>query len=74
MPYDRISTEMREVLIRVYEDGRDFIQIAENLSIDRRTAYKIVQRFQRTGRIEVLSRGDDRVSILTDEMKAALVN
>lgn len=74
MPYSRISTEMREALIRVYEDGRDFILTAENLNINRRTAYGIIQRYQRTGRIAVLPRGGDKASILTNEMKAALVN
>lgn len=47
MPYARISTEMREALIRAYEDGRDFILIAENLNINRRTAYGIVQRYKK---------------------------
>ena len=73
MPYARISKECRETIVRAYEDGRDYILLADSLNVKRRTAYGIIQRYQRTGRVEVLPRGGARASVLTEAMKTALV-
>ena len=59
-------------VINIFDESRDFIFIADTLQINRRTAYGIIQRYQRTGRRENLPRGGS-LSILTPQMQNALI-
>ena len=50
MPGPRISQLDRDRLITAYEEGRDFIELAEVLSINLRSAYRIIRQYKNTNR------------------------
>ena len=70
----RVNASDRNHIIRAYEEGRDFIALADDLNINRRTAYRIVQIFQRENRRTCLpmNRGG-RHKIISQEMLDCLV-
>ena len=71
--YQNVSPADRERLINAFEEGRDYIDLAEMLSIPRRTASHIILTFRRTGRRETLPRGGNRPPIFNDEMHEELI-
>lgn len=69
-----VSDSDRQRLISAYENGRDYIETARVLGIQRRTACEIILIFKRTGRRHALSRGGRRPHIINDEMHEHLLN
>lgn len=70
----RVSASDRNHIIRAYEEGRDFISLANDLNINRRTAYRIVHVFQRKNRRLCLPANcGGRHKILSQEMLDCLV-
>ena len=69
----RVSQSDRNHIIRAFEDGLDFISLANDLHINRRTAYRIVQTFQRENRRHCLP-VTGRHKILTPGMVNSLVS
>ena len=68
-----VAVADRERIISAYEEGKDFIQVANLLGVQRRTACQIVLIFKRTGRRSVLSRGGRRPHIIDEQMHDELI-
>ena len=70
--YRRIGNEDRGRLIDAFEAQRDYIQLADNLEINRNTARSIITTYLREGRRNKLQRGGARNTKMDDEMKERL--
>ena len=68
------SLEKRDILVAAYENGNDYIQIAEYLGMKKRMAYALIKRYKDTGMVEALPTGGNRSSVLNDEMKRVLIS
>ena len=75
LPMPRVSQSARNHIIRAFQDGLDFISLANDLHllINRRTDYRIVQTFQRENRRHCLP-VTGRHKILTAGMVNSLVS
>ena len=65
----RIPGMDRTRILQSYEDGEDFVQVAETLGIKRTTAYSIIRNYAMTGRSVPLARGGGRPLLLDRESK-----
>ena len=74
MPGPRISQLDRDRLITAYEEGRDFIELAEVLSINLRSAYRIIRQYKNTNRRHPLPSGGPPPKKLDDNMVTSLVD
>ena len=70
----QIAAAAREAIIRAFEEDGDYCQVAESLHVNKKTAYRIVSTFQRSGQREALQRGACRPKMMTEEMISALVS
>jgi len=70
----RVSLINREHLIRAYEEGRDFIKLASDIGVSRRSAYRIVRIFSDEGRRRPLPHAGGRNKVLLPEMIAYLIS
>lgn len=73
MPGSRISQIDRDRLIDAYTQGRDYIELADALGVNQRTAYHIVLQFKRTGRRQSLRSGGRPPKKVTSPMLEALI-
>ena len=72
-PYKKVSNEDKERIFQCYERSGDYLHLADQLSINRCTAYSIVRRgVKNEGRVNK-ARGGVRRSKLTAEMRGALL-
>ena len=55
MPNATTSLEKRDILVAAYENGNDYIQIAEYLGMKKRMAYALIKRYKDTGMVEALA-------------------
>ena len=69
MPRNNPSAEDRRRLIDSFEREEDFIFLASQLGINRRTAYGIIKRYRETGRVEQRNRGGAHNVKFDEEMK-----
>lgn len=70
---NRISTEVKERLVRAFEDpAEDYLQVADTLGVNRSTARSIVARYLREGRVEERPRGGPNNVKVDDEMRQCL--
>ena len=74
MPNNTTSAEDRERLISAAERDEDFIMLANQLGIKRRTAYDIVSKFLRNGRRENLPRGGPHNVKVDVEIREMIAN
>ena len=72
MPYARIAIEDKQRLIDCHRRGEDYIELARNLGINRKTAYSIIARFNATG-VVARVRGGNRRPRTDDEMRQEVV-
>ena len=68
MPGARINQVDRDRIIDAYIEGRDYIELADTLNINQRTAYRIVLAFKRSGRRNALRSGGAPPRKITYEM------
>lgn len=64
----------RERLIEAYEKGNDHISLADAMGIKRRTAYRIIADFKRSGKRKAFKGGGAPPKKMTEEMKETLVH
>lgn len=69
MPYNRIQQLDRSRLVNAYQRGEDYIHLATQLGINKKTARNIVTRFVSEGRVDLLRRGGSRGEKMTILMK-----
>lgn len=74
MPGQRISQVDRDRLINAYIEGRDYIELAENLNINIRSAYRIIRQFKTTNKRHALPSGGHAPRKITSEFSEELVN
>ena len=70
----RITSVDREHLIKAFEEDRDFVQLASEIGVSRRSAYRIIQTFCRDARRTSLPRSGGRKRLLMPEMIEYLVS
>ena len=71
--YTRISERDRARIVKAFEDGKDWLEVAFSLEIKRQTAQSIIKVFRQTGRTEKKARGGRHAVKMDDEMIQALV-
>lgn len=64
----RVPQVDREHLIRAFEEGRDFIKLASEIGVSRRSAYRIVRTFCSEDRRGPLRHAGGRTRVLLPEM------
>ena len=69
----RINQIDRDRLIDAYVAGHDFLQVAETLNVNRRTASDIILKFKRFGKREALRSGGAPPKKITPEMLQELI-
>lgn len=74
MSKHRISDIDRNRLINAYINGKDYIDLADTLSINSRSAYRIIQQFMRTGKREILPSGGAPPRKITSDILEELVS
>ena len=70
----RISTVDRNHLISAFEEGRDYVQLASEIGVSRRSAYRIVRTFSQEGRRRPLPQAGGRKKLISPEMVEHLVS
>ena len=68
MPGPRISQVDRDRLIDAYEEGRDYIELAETLKINLRSAYRIIKQYNDFHRRHALPSGGRPPKNMSPEM------
>ena len=71
--YNRISNVDCARLVAGFQQGRDYIQLANELAIARQTARDIVRRFEINGQVEPAPRGGRRASKMDLDMVDYLI-
>lgn len=72
MPRNNPSNEERRRIIRAYQRDEDFVLLANQLGIKRRTAYDIVNRFKNHGLIDRLPRSGNHNQKIDKEMQMCI--
>lgn len=73
-PYNTVSSVDRARLVKAFTDGQDWHLLAIQLGIKPKTAYCVIQNFQRHGRINTLHRGGNRPKALDEQMLNCVVD
>ena len=72
---NRIATEVKERLVRAYEDPtEDYLTVAGTLGVNHSTARSIVARYIRQGRVADLPRGGRNNVKVDDDMRQCLLD
>ena len=72
-PYKRISLTDRQRIVRAFQEGRDFMSLADDLEIKRQTARSIIISYRRNGVIEPQPKVGRVFLKVYDEMKSAVI-
>ena len=68
-PYNRISQQDRDRIIAAYRAGNDYIQLATQLGVNKKTARSIIRKLLATGETAPRRRGGARRQIVNQQMK-----
>ena len=71
--YKPVCAEDRRRIIDAYQDGRDYVAVAQELGVRRTTAWSVVAKWQRTGEATASPRGGNRPFKVDDEMRDLLL-
>ena len=71
--YQLVRPEDHRRIIDAYQDGRDYVAVAQELGVRRTTAWSVVVKWQRTGEATARPRGGNRLPKVDNEMRDLLV-
>ena len=71
--YQLVCPEDHRRIIDAYQDGRDYVAVAQELGVGRTTAWSVVVKWQRTGEATARPRGGNRLPKVDNEMRDLLV-
>ena len=72
--YSKISDELRNIIIKRFEDSEPITNISQTLGLSKSTVFPLCRKFDNTGTTLPQQRGGNKKSKLSNEQKAAICN
>ena len=72
--YSKISDELRNIIIKRFEDSEPITNISQTLGLSKSTVFLICRKFDKTGSTLPQQRGGNKRSKLSNEQKETICN